>query len=86
MISHYSSVEKDSILTTKCTIYTPVTLYLQVPQEQRLDSSDDDGPSRNADNGLSGGRLMSDFDMMMEAGLSTSLFGHGRMPLSNINF
>jgi len=39
----------------------------QVPQEQRLDSSDDDGPSRNADNGLSGGRLMSDFDMMMEA-------------------
>lgn len=37
-------------------------------EERKLDSSDDDGPTRNGDEGqgLSGGRLMSDFDMMLE--------------------
>jgi len=35
-------------------------------EERRLDSSDDDRPTSNADGGTSHGRLMSDFDMMLE--------------------
>jgi len=35
-------------------------------EERRDSSSDDDRPTANGDNGMSGGRLMSDFDMMLE--------------------
>jgi len=35
-------------------------------KRQDLDSSDDDRPVNNGDSGMSGGKLMSDFDMMLE--------------------